>query len=146
MRTFVALAAVLALVPSGCGRSLACGDVGGIDGVTVEIPSALSVARGLLTVEVCDDSGCASATDPVRRYGSAPESATFSFAQLGRAFDDGSVDVEVRLTDGRGVVVAHRQDSLSLSRSYPNGRECDGDGFVHGTLRLSPSDTTMRLQ
>lgn len=140
-RVLAALALVVALGAQGCaGR--ACTDVGGRDGVAVEIPRTLFVASGSVAFDVCDAGGCASAT---RRLGPVPEGpvgrgADVTFDDLGRRFEPGTVTVTVELSDADGSVVATARRDVVLTRYYPNGRACDGDGYVAGSLTLTAGD------
>jgi hypothetical protein len=38
-----------------------------------------------------------------------------------------------------GLVAAARRD-IELTRSYPNGKSCDGNGYVSGSLMLNARD------
>jgi hypothetical protein len=125
--------------------------MGGVNGVHVEIPEALFVTSGHLEIKVCDDDGCETATQvlavlprdaptPVGRGGTAP------FGDLGRRFLPGKVTVTSALYDGAGRLVAEQEDVINLERSFPNGRACDGEGFVGGGVRLSPGSLTNRAQ
>lgn len=72
-----------------CGSPFAGGDcsaVGAINGVSVDIPTQLSVETGSLTVAVCDDQGCESATRPL-----------------------GKLPADVPVPVGRGGVVTFKQ-------------------------------------
>ncbi len=120
-----------------------CGDVGGVDGVRVDVPKSLYIPTGRLTVTVCSDQDCASA---FRRFekppGAAPASRALriSFADLARAFKPGQVTMTVELRGSHGQLVAERTQTISLRRYYPNGKECDGDGYVSGGLALRRGD------
>jgi hypothetical protein len=132
---------VVALGVQGCVAT-ACTEIGGFDGVGVEMPRSLFVRSGEVTFEVCDAEGCATAT---QRLGRVPErpvgrSALVTFDDLGRAFEPGRVTVSVRLFDSDGTLVAAARRDIDLDRSYPNGRRCDGEGYVSGSLAMSPDD------
>jgi hypothetical protein len=58
---------------------------------------------------------------------------------LGRTFSPGDVTVTVELRGSRGQLVASRTQVVTLVRYYPNGKDCDGDGYVGGNLALKPS-------
>jgi predicted metallo-beta-lactamase superfamily hydrolase len=141
MRASAAWSAVVALGLQGCTGG-ACSDVGGFDGVGVEISRALFVSTGNVAVEVCDADACATAT---QRLGPVPEGAVgrganVTFDDLGRRFEPGSVVVTVRLSDADGTLFATAERDVELSRSYPNGESCDGDGYVVGTVTLGGDD------
>jgi hypothetical protein len=36
--------------------------------------------------------------------------------------------------------VATRHQQVELVRRYPNGKRCDGDGFVSGHVAMQPTD------
>jgi hypothetical protein len=122
-----------------------CSDVGGANGLGVEIPASLYVESGEVVLRACDASGCEQAT---RRLGHLPagvptpvgRGASVSFDALGRDFAPGAVKLTVTLRDSDGTPVARRTEAVTLTRSYPNGTECDGDGFVSGSMRLRASD------
>jgi hypothetical protein len=144
MRTAVLLLTLSTLV--GCSAfDSGCTDIGGINGITLEIPEALFVTQGSVEFEVCDDDGCAHATTTLGRMpkdvstpvGRATEAA---FDDLDRSFDEGTVQVLVELRDSTGRLLAKRGSDVELKRSWPNGKACDGDGYLHGTLELRPED------
>lgn len=142
MKTVAALSVVVALGVQGCSVGRECTLIGGFDGVGVEIPRALFVASGSVAFDVCDADGCASAT---QRLGPVPEGpvgreASVTFDDLGRQFEPGQVTATVELTDSNGEVIAAARRDVELTRSYPNGKACDGDGYVGGRLELTESD------
>ncbi|MBC9731880.1 hypothetical protein [Nocardioides marmotae] len=108
----------------------------------MEIPRVLFVSTGSVAVEVCDADECATAT---QRLGPVPEGAVgrganITFDDLGRWFEPGPVAVTVELSDADGTVIATAERDVHLTRSYPNGESCDGDGYVVGTVALTASD------
>lgn len=142
MKALAALFLVVTLGVQGCAAGRACTDVGGFNGVGVEIPRALFVASGSVAFDVCDTDGCASA---IQRLGPVPEGpvgrgADVSFDDLGRHFEPGQVTVTVKLANSDGELVAAARHDIELTRSYPNGKSCDGDGYVNGSLRLNARD------
>ena len=143
MRALAALTLVVALGVQGCaGRT--CSDVGGFDGVGVAIPRALFVTSGSVALTVCDAEGCASAAQRLLPVPEGPvgRGAGVTFADLGRRFETGRVTVAVELSDRADEVVAAARREIELTRSYPNGKACDGDGFVGGSVALRPGDRT----
>lgn len=128
----------------GCdtGASPECTLIGGLSGVSVEVPRALYVPSGAVTFEVCDGSGCESATKVLADVGDEPtgRGSNASFEDLGRAFEPGTVTVTVELIGPAGRLVAVRSEEVELVRTFPNGKQCDGDGFVGGALTMSPGD------
>lgn len=141
MRGLAALSALVMIAVQGCAGG-GCSDVGGFDGVRVELPRALFVSTGKLAVEVCDADGCSTATE---RLGPVPEGAVgrgvnVTFDDLGRPFEPGPVTVTVELSRADGEVIATAERNAQLTRSYPNGKSCDGDGYVFGTVALTASD------
>lgn len=142
-RGWLTLPLLLAVWVAGCSGNQGCTDVGGWDGVGVEIPRSLFVrAGGSVTFEVCDADGCASAST---RLGPVPEgpvgrSTGVTFDDLGRTFEPGQVTVTVELTRPSGELVASTRREVELTRHHPNGKACDGDGYVGGSLTLEPSD------
>ena len=141
MKGLAALLVLVALGVQGCAGG-GCSDVGGFDGVGVEIPRALFVPTGSVAVEVCDADDCASATQPLRAVpeGAIGRSTSITFDALGRRFEPGSVTVTVELSKANGKVIAAAQRDVQLMRSYPNGESGDGDGYVGGTVALTLSD------
>jgi hypothetical protein len=142
MKALAALFLVVAVGVQGCAAGRACTEVGGFNGVGVEIPRALFVASGSVAFDVCDTDGCASA---IQRLGPVPEGpvgrgAGVSFDDLGRHFEPGQVKVTVRLANSDGELVAAARRDIELTRSYPNGKSCDGDGYVSGSLKLNARD------
>ena len=144
MRT---LAAVLLLVSGaqGCAAH-ACTDVGGISGINVTIPRSLYLASETAVVQLCDDSGCTRTTKQLPRQSPQADSHGILVpdAALGRRPASGQVRVTVTLTDagGRQLAIAHRD--VPLVRYYPNGKACDGDGYLHGSLHLTKRDRLSR--
>lgn len=141
MRGLAILLVSVTLGLQGCA-SRGCSEVGGFDGITVEISHALFVATGSVTVEVCDADGCASAT---QRLGPVPEGrvgreASVTFDDLGRSFEPDQVAVTVELNNSKDEAVASARQDVQLTRSYPNGKSCDGEGYVGGTLALDADD------
>jgi hypothetical protein len=63
-----------------------------------------------------------------------------TFQQLGRSFEPGQVTMRVRVFRGHGHLFAAADRELELTRSYPNGKDCDGDGWVTGYLDLTAAD------
>ena len=142
MKGLAALFVSVALGVQGCTGGGGCSDVGGFDGVGVEIPRALFLSSGSVAFEVCAGDDCASAT---QRLGAVPEGpvgrgVSVTFDELGRRFEPGTVAVTVEMSDADGKVVAATRRDVQLTRSYPNGRSCDGEGYVGGTLALTPDD------
>jgi hypothetical protein len=142
LRGFAVVAVTAVLAMQSCAGASGCSDVGGFDGVGVEIPRALFVKSGSVAFEVCDDADCAAAT---QRLGTVPEGRVgrgvdVTFDELGRRFEPGSVNVRVELSDSRGQVVAAARRPVELTRSYPNGKSCDGEGYVGGVLALTAGD------
>ena len=141
MRGLAALSALVALGVQGCS-GVGCSDVGGFDGVAVEIAPALFVSTGTVAVEVCDAEDCATGTQdlgPVPE-GAVGRGANITFDDLGRRFEPGPVAVTVELSDADGKVIATAERDAELTRSFPNGESCDGDGYVVGTVALTARD------
>ena len=144
VRHLLSVASVVVLAISGAGCTQACTDVGGLNGVAVGIPVALYVKTGSVSIEVCDDADCAKTT---KEFGKLPghagpegRSFTATFSDLNRDFEPGSVEVRVELRDESGAKVAATEQRVALKRYYPNGKDCDGDGFVSGSLQLEATD------
>lgn len=141
MKVLAALLTLSALGLEGCaGRG--CSEEGGYDGVRVDIPRALFVSTGSVAIEVCDADDCASAAQAL---GAVPEGAvgrsvSVTFKELGREFEPGLVIITVELTNANGKVIAAAQQDVQLTRSYPNGKSCDGEGYVVGAVNLTSSD------
>lgn len=137
--------ALIGLSSAGCSTaSQHCTMIGGPDGMHLIIPAALYVETGSVSFELCDGELCASA---VKELGNLPGDAgptvrgsTATFSDLGHEFGPGPVDVSVELRDASGSLVAAREERVELKRSHPNGKECDGDGFVGGGLELEAAD------
>jgi hypothetical protein len=142
MRGSKTLVVCVALAVQGCAVGAGCTDVGGFDGVGVEIPRASFVSSGNVLFEVCDGDDCASASQRLGRVPQGPvgRGASVTFDDLGQRFGPGSVTLKVEVADSRGNVLAAARRKVGLTRSYPNGKSCDGDGYVNGTLTLTPAD------
>jgi len=137
------VAALVAVAPSaaGCGGGMGCTDVRGTHGVGGEIPKSLFVHSGEVAFEVCDDDGCATATKPLGHLKDrVGRGSIATFDDLGRDFDPGEVTIMVQLFDARGSLVAETEQTAELDRDYPNGKECDGDGYVSGGIELRAGD------
>lgn len=118
-----------------------CTLIGGTNDVSVSVPRGLSVPTGSLSVEVCDEDGCASTTKRLAPSKQPiPREAGASFDQLGRSFDPGTVEVRVELRDRAGALVASTVADTELERYFPNGEACDGDGYVSGSVDLRVED------
>ena len=144
IRALVLAGALLCVSVQACGP-IACTKMGGTNGVRLEIPKALFVASGDVRFTVCSDTDCASATAVLYSFPDDPTSpqqrgAGVTFADLARTFAPGEVKVTVELRGSQGQLVAERTETIRLKRYYPNGKECDGDGYVSGGLSLRPSD------
>jgi hypothetical protein len=50
------------------------------------------------------------------------------------------VTVTVKLSDAKGAVVAAARRDIELTRPYPNGKSCDGEGYVGGVLKMTAGD------
>lgn len=124
---------------------MACTEIGGINGIGVGITAALHVESGSVAFESATRTGAPLWSTP---WGGSPEvkpsgrASQATFKDLGRRFGPGMVTVTVELKDstGRSVDIAERE--VKLKRSYPNGRFCDGDGYVNGDLTLTIADRT----
>lgn len=137
------LAVLLTVLPLGVqGCTGGCSEVGGFDGVGAKIPRVLFVPSGTVAFTVCDAGDCASATQRLGRVPEGPvgRGASVTFDELGQRFEPGHVTVTIKLSDADGRVIAAAHRDIELTRSYPNGQSCDGDGFVGGVLRMRASD------
>lgn len=145
MRGLAAMVPVVGLIVQGCGP-MACTEMGGINGIDVEIPAALHVESGSVAFEVCDEDGCASAIERLGRIPGEkqPSGRRFlaTFEDLGRRFGPGPVAVTVELKDSTGRTVAVSERNVEMKRYYPNGKRCDGDGYVNGYLTMRAADRT----
>lgn len=142
MKFSAAMLLVGALAVQGCSAGQACSEVGGFNGVSIEIPRAMFVTSGEVTVDVCDADNCASAT---QRLGPVPEGpvgreVNVTFEDLGRDFEPGQVSLGVELSNSDGEITASTQRDIELMSSFPNGQSCDGDGYVVGSLKLDTTD------
>lgn len=142
MKAMAALFISVTLGVQGCTAGGGCTDVGGFDGVGVEIPRSLFVASGSVSFEVRAADGCASAA---QRLGPVPKGpvgrgASVTFDELGRRFEPGQVTLAVELSNSNGKVVAAARRDIELTRLYPNGKSCDGEGYVGGSLKLNNGD------
>jgi hypothetical protein len=142
MRTTGLLLVLFAVAGCSALEGQACTLVGAPEGVGVQLGPELQSLSGSATITVCDGDDCASSEEDWARrpsYGPLP-SLTATWEDLGRSFEPGAVDVTVELRDESGTVVAEREQDVKLSPSYPNGKDCDGDGFVHGGMTMTPED------
>lgn len=143
MRVMTLCFVVLALGVQGCALVPSdCSAVGGFDGVSVKIPRALFVPSGSVALEVCDGGDCASAKQRLAPVPEGPvgREANITFDELGRRFEAGQVTISVKLSNAKGGVVAAARQDIDLSRSYPNGKSCDGDGYLGGALQMTAAD------
>ncbi len=143
MKVRTALVLVVAWSAQGCSASPGCSDVGGYSGVAVQIPRALFLASGTVTLDVCDAADCASATQSLGPVPEGPvaRAVNVSFDDLGRDFEPGPVTVTVTLAASDDTPVARTaQREVELLRSYPNGESCDGEGYVVGSVTLTAGD------
>lgn len=139
----VGLVPVMCLLLQGC-LGAGCTAVGGDDVIVLTIPRAVYAGEGSVSLEVCDADGCASMTESLAQMSNSERERSLyvTFADLGRRYEPGIVTADVQVRDAAGkTVVATRRD-LELTRSYPNGRFCDGDGYVNGYLTLTIADRT----
>lgn len=125
-------------------RTVMCTAMGGDNVIILDIPKALFVPTGDVVFKVCDDDGCASAksvltADAVATQPDVRDTGT-TFRALGRDFEPGQVTVHADLHGADGTLVASRKQRVELTRYYPNGKECDGDGYVVGRFRMESSD------
>ena len=142
MRTPVLVLLLPALVGCSVFQSHACTAMGSVDGVTVSFAPELQLVNGDLTMTVCDDDDRASFEDDWARrprYGGLAL-FTATFDDLGRDFEPGMVDVTAELRDEAGTLVARGTQRVELSRVHPNGKDCDGDGWVNGGMTLTAQD------
>ncbi len=137
-----ALAAVLFVQSCGLGGTRACTDVGGFSGLSIELPRSLFVTSGRVDVDLCDADGCSGATALLRPVpeGRVGRGVNVTPTDFGRDFEPGPVVVTVTVSDAGGEVVALAEREIELARSYPNGKACDGDGFVVGSFVLERDD------
>ncbi|HEX5089928.1 MAG TPA: hypothetical protein VFV89_19120 [Nocardioides sp.] len=144
MRTAVLLLLLSALV--GCSAfGHDCTAVGSWNGVTVEFAPGLQLVSGSLAVTVCDDHECGAFEDDWARrpmWGGLP-ALTATFDDLGRSFEPGTVHVTAELRDQAGAVIARREQAVELSRIQPNGKDCDGDGWVNGGMSMTLEDAVV---
>ena len=134
---------------SGCDQlqGRPCTLIGGWSGISATIDVTLWVPEGDVTFTVCADGDCVSATDhlPVRpqwvtRGRPEERSASIGPDALGHRLDDGTVQVLVEMRDATGRLVARRRSDVDLTRYWPNGKACDEEGYVNGSLELRPED------
>jgi hypothetical protein len=145
MRTAVLLLLVSTLVGCSALEGPPCTLIGSVDGVSVDFAPDLQLVSGSLAITVCDDHDCASFEDHWARrsrIGGLP-GLTATFDDLGRSFEPGSVHVTTELRDEAGTLVAQRAQDVELSRVHPNGKDCDGDGWVNGSLTLTREDAVV---
>lgn len=48
----------------------------------------------------------------------------------------GRATAEATARTAQGVVVAHRTETFTWTRVYPNGKQCDRTPYLHDTMRL----------
>lgn len=135
----VVVTLLLTATTVGCGGPRACTLMDVAEGVTVAWPAEERLRQGFVALEVCDDTGCEEvrqSTGQVRRGSPPMTSWHVGFAALGREFDPGTVSATAEVMDRNGASVAAGSDEVELTTTHPNGEECDGDGFVVGTMTL----------
>jgi len=134
----VALAAV-AVVAVGCGigglgQPRACTAIGALNGVTVRPSPEPAQPRSRLRVEVCQDETCEVGETGLRRGSGWTD---VPLADFERSFSPGPATATISILDPGGAVVRSTRTRLILDRSFPNGRDCDGEnGFLNATVRL----------
>lgn len=135
------LLTAVVLLAAGCADQggTACTLIGAEEGVAVDVPRALYDDAARARVRVCDDRGCATSVRQLEPWPPLPRPLA-TFPELGRDFRQGEVRVTVVLEGPAGRPVARREQDLRLTPSYPNGRGCDGDGYLQGSMRLTPAD------
>jgi hypothetical protein len=136
-------ALVLALLGAqGCAGGLSCTDVGGSNQLTVTIPRSLYLAAESAEVQVCDDEGCVSTSEDLPRQDrkAGSHGIGVGWAAFGRRPAPGHVHVTVTLADAKGKVVAVARHDVELTLRFPNGKKCDGDGYLSGQLNMRSRD------
>lgn len=131
----------------GCGGApeleLACAAVGAPDGLDARVASSLVPARRTLEIEVCDGMDCGARrleVDPPGRLGLVVV-PSLDWGERGLPSPGaGEVTVSLTLLDGQDRVVAGTEQQVQLAYQYPNGRECDGDTLLSGSVRLRARD------
>ncbi|WP_286928690.1 MULTISPECIES: hypothetical protein [Aeromicrobium] len=143
MRRWATISLILVLAVQGCGVARGgCTEIGGFDGLSAEIPRSLFIASGRVTFEVCRSAECATATVTLPRVpeGAVGRLVSVSFSELDKRFSAGTVKVAVALMDDAGTTTATARRDVELTTSFPNGRACDGEGYVSGTLTMTAQD------
>jgi hypothetical protein len=129
---------------SGCGTAdpEMCTLVGGATGVIARIPRDVAAQAGRLEVRVCKGSDCVSGVEPVARIPNGQHERFVSVEVPGmlERFARDEVTVTADFRGVRGRLIAAHESSVVLKPYYPNGKKCDGDGYVTASVEFGPAD------
>ncbi len=126
---------LLAALLSTTACSQDCGDVGGTSGVALTLTEADDLTDGDVDLTICQDGHCDTASSNIYRSGD-DVLATFDLPDLADSFDDGEATLSVAVRQGKQIVRL-ADTTVDLQRSYPNGKDCDGDGYLFGEADLN---------
>ena len=124
-----------------------CTLAGGLDGISVAVPQALAPRAGSMTIEVCQDGRCVTERRQMRQLTGSSDVDAGGWVEVdgfAQRYDEGPSTVTVELIGRDGRVVARREQQVELDRYYPNGKACDGDGFVSGSIALTDADRVVQ--
>lgn len=118
-----------------------------MNGVGVHIPKELWVTSGTITFRVCDKDGCVEARRRLRPfpkdwYGGYPAERTAhaNIKNFGHRFETGKARMTAEIRDAHGALVGSGTRTIKLHRYWPNGKRCDGEGFLSGGFNMKASD------
>lgn len=129
---------LVAVLLTGCGGDEGAQDctlIGGVSAISASVDPGLGGDGGTVVFTVCDADGCATASAPLEEG----RTATAPLEEFGRELAAGPVDLTVELRSADDAPLARRQGEVQLTRSYPNGEECD-EGYLGASLDLRPED------
>lgn len=134
---------VLALTGCSSDDDQDCTARGALSGIEVELPPTMAAPGGSFSVQVCQSGRCATERGSSREVTgpfAVGAGAWMGMDRFGSRFDEGTATVTVEVIGRAGRVQARRTEDIELAWVYPNGRDCDGDYFLGGSIVLTPAD------
>lgn len=139
---------LVAVFVTACGK--ACNNLGGTNGIRVDVPAAIGKVAKTWRLELCQGEHCASVnfpSAPTQGSGVAPgirlvdEGYEIDLKELGKGWKadtTSAVTVIGFATSGRTVV--RGTETFEFDASYPNGPDCDKTPFLRHTTGVDGGD------